>query len=165
MEHWGFEEYREKMSAAVGDEEKQEVFAEAAGRILNTRTSTEDTIIEMMKIELVSCDYQEKSITLRFPVLPWQINPIGTLHGGLSATAADDAGGLLTQLLTMTKITPTVYLNTSYLSPVMMGDCLVVKAKVERQGKRLIHVHMQGWAESTGEMAIAAMGAFMAIEK
>lgn len=163
MEKWNFEEYRLKMDQAATDQEKQEVFLALAKRVLCRRTSNEDTIMEMMKMELVDCSYREKSVTLRFPVMSWQINPIGTMHGGISATAADDTGGLLTQMVTMTGVTPTVYLNTSYLSPVKLGDDLIVKARIERAGKRLIHVHVEGWSEATGEMAIAAMATYMAI--
>lgn len=163
MEKWNFEEYRLKMNQAVTDQEKQEVFQELAKLVLCRRTSNENTIMEMMEMQLVDCSYQEKSVTLRFPVMSWQINPIGTLHGGISATAADDTGGLLTQMVTMTGVTPTVYLNTSYLSPVKLGDDLIVKARIERAGKRLIHVHVEGWSEATGEMAIAAMATYMAI--
>lgn len=161
MECLNFEKYRIKLEEAANDEEKQVAFAELTNRVLTKRTSWEKTIMEMMEMELIESSYQEKSITLRFPVMDWQINPIGTLHGGISATAADDAGGLLTQVVSMTGITPTVYLNTSYLSPVKEGDSLIVKAKIERQGKRLVHVHAEGWAESTGERAIAAMAAYM----
>lgn len=163
MEKWNFEEYRLKMDQAATDQEKQEVFLALAKRVLCRRTSNEDTIMEMMEMELVDCSYQEKSVTLRFPVMSWQINPIGTMHGGISATAADDTGGLLTQMVTMTGVTPTVYLNISYLSPVKRGDDLIVKARIERAGKRLIHVHVEGWSEATGEMAIAAMATYMAI--
>lgn len=163
MEKWNFEEYRLKMDRAATDQEKQEVFQELAKLVLCRRTSNENTIMEMMEMQLVDCSYQEKSVTLRFPVMSWQINPIGTLHGGISATAADDTGGLLTQMVTMTGVTPTVYLNTSYLSPVKLGDNLIVKARIERAGKRLIHVHVEGWAEAAGEMAIAAMATYMAV--
>ena len=163
MEKWNFEEYRLKMDQAATDQEKQEVFLALAKRVLCRRTSNEDTIMEMMEMELVDCSYHEKSVTLRFPVMSWQINPIGTMHGGISATAADDTGGLLTQMVTMTGVTPTVYLNISYLSPVKRGDDLIVKARIERAGKRLIHVHVEGWSEATGEMAIAAMATYMAI--
>lgn len=163
MGEWNFEEYRLKMNQAAAEQEKQIVFQELAERVLCRRTTNEDTIMEMMEMQLVDCSYQEKSVVLRFPVMSWQINPIGTLHGGISATAADDTGGLLTQMVTMTGVTPTVYLNTSYLSPVKLGDNLIVKAKIERAGKRLVHVHVEGRSEATGEMAIAAMATYMPI--
>lgn len=160
-----FEKYRMELEQAASDQEKEDVFAALAAKMLSRRIRSEKTISEMMEMELVASSYQERSVTLRFPVRSWQINPIGTLHGGISGTAADETGGLLTQVTAMTGVTPTVYLNTSYLSPVKEGDALVVKAKIERQGKRLVHVHCEGWAESTGEMAIAAMGAYMPIHK
>lgn len=160
-----FEKYRTELAQAASDQEKEQVFMALAAKMLSKRIRSEKTISEMMEMELVAASFKEQSVTLRFPVMSWQINPIGTLHGGISGTAADETGGLLTQVTSMTGVTPTVYLNTSYLSPVKEGDALVVKARIERAGKRLVHVHCEGWAESTGEMAIAAMGAYMPIHK
>lgn len=160
-----FEKYRTGLAQAASDQEKEQVFMALAAKMLSKRIRSEKTISEMMEMELVAASFKELSVTLRFPVRSWQINPIGTLHGGISGTAADETGGLLTQVTSMTGVTPTVYLNTSYLSPVKEGDALVVKARIERAGKRLVHVHCEGWAESTGEMAIAAMGAYMPIYK
>lgn len=157
------EKYRIQMEQAVTAEEQEQAFTALASYVLSKRVRKEKTISEMMEMELIASSYAEKSITLRFPVMKWQINPIGTLHGGVSATAADETGGLLTQISCMTSVTPTVYLNTSYLSPVKEGDSLIVKARIERQGKRLVHIHAEGWAQSTGELAIAAMGAYMPI--
>ena len=80
---------------------------------------------------------------------------------GLSATACDSTGGLLTRVAAFTGITPTVSLNMNYLAPIQEGTHLMIKATVEHLGRTLAQISMDGWIEETGKPAVMATGVYM----
>lgn len=152
--------YRDKIKNA-GPDELESLFREFSGAVIRYRKTEGAGIMQMMKMELADSSYTEQSITLRFPVEHWQLNPLNTMHGGLSATACDSTGGLLTRVTAYTAITPTVSLNMTYLSPILEGTHLMVKAKVHHLGRTLAQISMEGWIEETGKQAVMATGVYM----
>ncbi|MCH1981035.1 PaaI family thioesterase [Ruminococcus sp. OA3] len=152
--------YRDKIKNA-GPSAQESLFREMAEAVLSHRRGANSGIMQMMKMELAECSYREQSITLRFPVEHWQLNPLNTMHGGLSATACDSTGGLLTRIAAFTGITPTVSLNMNYLSPILENTHLMIKARVEHLGKTLVQISMDGWIEETGKPAVMATGIYM----
>ena len=67
-------------------------------------------------------------------------NPAGFLHGGMFATLIDDVMGATTFSLGGEQFHSTVNLNVDYLAAVHVGQVLRIEAKVERAGRRLIHL-------------------------
>ena len=47
------------------------------------------TLNGRLKAELHSCDEESQELTLRFPLQDWQVNGLGTLHGGMLSTMLD----------------------------------------------------------------------------
>jgi acyl-coenzyme A thioesterase PaaI-like protein len=47
------------------------------------------TLNGRMKAALESCSDEERELTLRFPLLDWEVNGLGTLHGGMVNTMMD----------------------------------------------------------------------------
>ncbi|MGI6007045.1 MAG: PaaI family thioesterase [Ruminococcus sp.] len=152
--------YKDKIENASA-EEQEKLFREMGEAILNHRRITSSGIMQMMKMEMADCSYSEKSIILRFPVEHWELNPLQTMHGGLSATACDSTGGLLARIVSYTGVTPTVSLNMTYLAPILENTHLMVKARVDHLGKNLAQISMNGWVEETGKAAVTAVGIYM----
>lgn len=50
---------------------------------------------EKMRARLVSCDYENQTVTYAFPTQTWQINEKGGIHGGAIAGMFDAATGKL----------------------------------------------------------------------
>ena len=50
-----------------------------------------------LKMEFHSWSYEERSITVRFPVQKWELNHMGSMHGGIIATAIDTVCGMTTR--------------------------------------------------------------------
>ena len=44
------------------------------------------TLNGRLKAELESCDDARQELTLKFPLQDWQVNGLGTLHGGMINT-------------------------------------------------------------------------------
>lgn len=53
-----------------------------------------DHLYSRMQVEFYACNYEKKSVTLRFPVQRWELNHMATMHGGLIATAIDTTCGV-----------------------------------------------------------------------
>lgn len=159
-----YEYYKKRYAEANGEEELEQVFREIVESALRWRVSRKGSIVEMLKPELISCNYKEKEIVLRYPMQAWEQNPIGTLHGGITATMLDNQGGLLTQSLALCFRTPTIYLNINYTSPLMMGDNLIVRVWCTHFGKRTVNVMGEAKAEATGKMIATAMVGYMVID-
>jgi acyl-coenzyme A thioesterase PaaI-like protein len=99
----------------------------------------------LMKPELIECSYEEKSITAAFPVMEWQKNRAGYMHGGLIASAFDITMGLLSRGL-----------DTVFIRQIPVGDTFIVKAKANHDGKTLTHLYGEGFIKSTGKIAATA---------
>ena len=50
---------------------------------------------EKMRARLVSCDYENQTVTYAFPTQTWQINEKGGIHGGAIAGMFDTAFGVV----------------------------------------------------------------------
>ena len=48
-----------------------------------------------MQVEFYSCNYEKKSVTLRFPIQRWELNHMATMHGGMTAAAIDTTCGVI----------------------------------------------------------------------
>ncbi len=159
-------DYEEFRSRLEGDDEqdKENAFREMAQKNLKWRVSRQGSIVYMLEPQLISCSYAKKELVMRYELKDWELNPLGTLHGGVTATMFDNQGGLLVQISSLCKKTPTVYLNVSYTTPLMPGENLVIKARVTHLGKRMINVTEEAFAESDGRMIATAMVGYMAID-
>ncbi|TGN20229.1 PaaI family thioesterase [Leptospira idonii] len=82
---------------------------------------------------------KNKSITVSFPVMENQTNPMGMMQGGYIAAAFDNAFGPLSYLVAK-KPTTTIDMNIQYIRGVATEQKVVVEAKVEAKGFSTIHM-------------------------
>ena len=64
-----------------------------AAQFISLRTRAEGTINAMVEMELVRMDEQTRTMTLKFPLRGWEMNPVGRTHGGILCTLLDMAMG------------------------------------------------------------------------
>lgn len=119
-----------------------------------------NSVNAMMAPEFVECCYDEQTLTLAYPVLEWEKNRAGYMHGGLIAAAFDIATGLLARFLAGQKFAPTIQLETVFIRPIPIGDTLVVRVKTNLAGKKLTHLYGEGFIKSTGKLAATATASF-----
>lgn len=120
-----------------------------------------DHLYNKMQVEFYSCNYEKKSVTLRFPIQSWELNHMATMHGGLIAAAIDTTCGVIVRSVSKNQIIPTINLNVNYLSPGMAQDALLVTAKTDRAGQRICSVHAQCCSQKTGQLIATATANFM----
>ncbi len=80
-------------------------------------------------------------------------NPVGMLHGGVTAGIIDDAMGMLFFTLGLDVFYPTINLSIDYLAGARQGDVITTKVWVVRQGKTIIN--LQATVTDTKERIIA----------
>lgn len=124
-------------------------------------TGEKEHLYERIKMEIVSCSAQDQSLTMRFPVLEWELNHLSTMHGGVIATAIDTTSGLLVYNRTGRSAIVTTSMNINYLSPVLKGDKLMVTARIDRLGRHLINVSARAYGEGSNRTAATAQINFM----
>ncbi len=118
-------------------------------------------IIKMMNPEFLSCDYEKRELTTRFFIEKWELNPQGSMHGGLVSTAFDNTFGILTHFFAQGKFITTIDLATRYLKPIPEGCHLKVAAKSCSTGRTIITLVAEGYIEETGVLAATASANFM----
>ena len=119
------------------------------------------TLNGRMKAELEGCSEEEKELTLRFPLLDWEVNGLGTLHGGMMNTMLDLAMSMVVYCFSRTSIPPTISMTTNYLRPVPMdGGYIFVRARLTSLGKRNATAYAEAIVPASGKTACTAIGTY-----
>lgn len=121
-------------------------------------------VISMMGVSFVGCSYERKELELRFESREWEMNPNGSMHGGIIATAFDTAFGYLAHYFADSMVV-TVSINTMFLKPVMCGDSMIVKCRALSVGRSIISIAGDALLEKNGVCAASATATFMPIRK
>lgn len=124
------------------------------------------TLNGRLKAELHSCDEQTQELTLRFPLQDWQVNGLGTLHGGMLSTMMDLAMSMAVYCFSRQTIPPTISMTINYLRPVPMGeDGVLIRARVTSLGKRNATAYCEAVIPSSGKVACTSIGTYAVIAK
>ena len=118
------------------------------------------TLNGRMKAELESCDNAAQEITLCFPLQDWQVNGLGTLHGGMINTMMDLVMSMAVYCFSRKSIPPTVSMTTNYLRPVPMDGAVLIKARLTSLGKRNATAYCEAIVPATGKVACTAIGTY-----
>ena len=87
------------------------------------------------KIEIVSADHG--SIIAKLPVTENLLNSKQGLHGSVSATIVDWAGGIAIASTGLEKTGVSTDIHVSYVSSAKLGDILTIEGKVSKVGRNL----------------------------
>ena len=123
------------------------------------------TLNGRLKGELVSCDDAAQEIVLKYPLEEWQVNGLGTLHGGMTNTMMDLTMSMAVYCFSRQTIPPTVSMTTNYLRPVPMEEYVYIKARVTSLGKRNATAYCEAIVPTTGKVACTALGTYAIIAK
>ncbi|MCI8514183.1 MAG: PaaI family thioesterase [Lachnospiraceae bacterium] len=155
---------RKKEWIAAG-KDPQRVMEETLRDILAYRKLQSERLNGIIQVRLDGCDAEEGSLRMAFPVEEWELNPAGTLHGGIFATAVDIAMGMLAHYYGEGQVCTTVNMNLNYLRPVKKDDVLIVESKLEKLGRTLVSMSVKGYAGSDGRTAVTGIGTYMILDR
>jgi acyl-coenzyme A thioesterase 13 len=80
--------------------------------------------------------YTKASFTVRKDMT----NPMGIMHGGVTAGIIDEVMGVTTFGLGLDFFYPTIDLQVSYFAPAREGEEVIVEAQVLKKGRTIIHL-------------------------
>ena len=119
---------------------------------------------ELMRAEKVSCSYADNSITLAFPVQPWQANRVGNMHGGMICTALDSTMATLARFYAQEFFAPTISIDVKYIRPVKVGDRMLVTASATAAGKRITQLTCEAYSESSGKLVATGASVYLNVD-
>ena len=120
-----------------------------------------DTVNGMMQSVNMGCSYRDKSISLGFPILAWQANRAGMVHGGVICTAFDITAAAVARFCAGENYAPTISLDVKYIRPVQLGDTMVVTARAVSAGRRITQIVCQAESRDTGKLVATAATVYM----
>ena len=109
----------------------------------------------MLGAELHECDYENSTVTLTFLPEYWMGNPMGILHGGVTASVLDMTMGLLCRYCSNGSMTPTISMDVQYLHAGPLDKRLYVKAELTKRGMGICYARGAIWAEGAEDRRIA----------
>ena len=113
-----------------------------------------DTIIGMLHPRFVECSAEDATVTLAYPAMAWERNPLNVMQGGVVATILDFSIACLAVYYGGEKAV-TVSLQTSYLRGCPIDGTLVVRVKATKAGRTMIHAYSECWEEKTPDKLVA----------
>jgi len=113
-----------------------------------------DSIIGMLHPSFVDCDPEEATLTMSYPAMAWERNPLNVMQGGVVATILDFSIACMAVYYGGSKAV-TVSLQTSYLRGCPIDGTLVVKVRVTKPGRTMIHAFAECWEEKTPDKLVA----------
>ena len=150
---------------SMTNEEGQKRMEEHVEKTLyQNNVQQEERINGMMKCSAGRCSFEDQTLEFEFPIVSWQTNRVGKLHGGIICTAFDLTIATLARFYAGENFAPTVSLNVNYVRPVNEGDTLVVTAKATAVGKRLTQLTGEAHSKETGKLAATATSVYINVD-
>lgn len=118
----------------------------------------------MMRAEAAGCSYEDRTLSFAFPVQKWQTNRVGTLHGGMIATAFDLTVAALARFFAGENFAPTVSLDIKYVRPAKEGDAIVVTARMVSAGRRISQLVCEAVDKATGKVIATGASVYLNID-
>jgi uncharacterized protein (TIGR00369 family) len=116
--------------------------------------STLDLDIRGGDPQLLARRAAETQITLSQQMMPSDANPLGNVHGGCIMKLVDEAGALAAMRHARRPVVTVTMDSISFLSPVRVGQLLILRSSVNWVGRTSIEVGVRVEAEDpiTGEI-------------
>lgn len=119
----------------------------------------------MLGTELWECDFENSTVTLVMEPKPWMGNPMGILHGGITASVLDMTMGLLCRYCSGGLMTPTIGMDVQYLRAGALDKRLFIRAELTKRGMSVCYAVGSLWAEGTPDRKIATASASYYVAK
>jgi len=132
----------------------EEIRAKVESLIDHINETQADTILAMVQPRFVDCDAENGTLTMAYPALNWERNPLGVMQGGIVATLMDFSAGCLAISYSTAKPV-TVSMQVSYLRGTPIGGEVYVRARATKTGRTLVHVFAECYEPSAPDKLTA----------
>lgn len=90
-----------------------------------------------MHPEYVSCNAEEKELVLKFEIYDWELNGLGTGHGGIISSMMDFSMSNLLYYFAQGGIPATISQTTNYIRPVPAKCGVLIQIKLTSNGRKI----------------------------
>ena len=125
------------------------------GYFVEAKRQFEGQFNTMLGTELEACSYEKQTVTLTMAPQPWMGNPMGILHGGVTASVLDMTMGLLCRYFSGGYMTPTVSMNVQYLRAGSLDRRLYIRAELTKRGMGVCYALGRLWEEGAEDRLLA----------
>ncbi|MCQ2550752.1 MAG: PaaI family thioesterase [Clostridia bacterium] len=143
---------------------KEEMYTFMEGQVEDANVRQKDVINGMLKGRLVDCDPETNRLVMEFPILPWEGNRVGVMHGGAITAVFDLAMGNMARYVAQANWAPTVGIEVKFVRPGQVGDTLVVTVDAKAAGKRITQLYAEAVSSKTGKLISTATSVYMNID-
>ena len=120
-----------------------------AERVRQLHCIAPDSIGDLLRFELLSCDEGKGEYTFSCETAPWMRNTMGKLHGGMSAVILDQAMGIVVfGIIPENGVAPTIQMQQYYHKPFPPGEKGRVVVTITAASGKLIHMKAELFRES-----------------
>lgn len=123
------------------------------------------TLNGRMKGQLESVNEETQELVLRYPLEEWEVNGLGTLHGGMSNAMMDLTMSMAVFCFARETIPPTVSMTVNYLRAIPMDGSVLIRARVTSLGRRNATAYCEAIIPESGKVACTAIGTYAIIPK
>ncbi len=134
----------------------QQQFEDRCRRSISSFYENNEGVNKMMKLDFVECDAAEKRLVMRHVPGHGEANPLGTIHGGITAWLLDTAMGMVNYCYIGEGATPTVSMSINYVEAVHEGDEILLVSWIDRIGKNIVDCRAE--ARVDGRVKATAIG-------
>jgi len=99
---------------------------------------------------------EEGQIEFQYTVREEWLNPMGNLHGGVTAAIMDDIIGATMFSLNEKNFIVTINNNIDYFSTAQQDDHIIAEAKIIKRGKQFVNAQCEIW--NAGKTRLIARG-------
>ena len=113
------------------------------------------TIMDRLNCRYSSGSLADRQASFLADTAPWMGNPMGIVHGGVTATILDTCMGLLGNALNRgSRLLVTVNLNVSYVQAVRVGMKLMILTEAVHVGKNIISLRGEIFEEGAPDKVL-----------
>jgi uncharacterized protein (TIGR00369 family) len=128
-------------------------------------TLYKDKINGIIDGRLVECSYEDKTLVMSYPIVPWQANRGDGIHGGILSTMIDSAIAVLARFYAGEQnYAPTVSLDVKFVRPAKVGDTLLTHVKATATGRRISQFTCEVYSKNTGKLIATAASVYMNVD-
>lgn len=106
----------------------------------------------MIWLNPILISVEEGVVVFEYTVRKEMTNPIGTLHGGISAAIIDDAIGTAVYTFDEDHFYSTINNAIDYFSPARENDIVIAETRILKKGKQLINAQCEIWNSDKSRM-------------
>lgn len=128
------------------------------------RRDGKDRLNEMLAPTLSDCSAEQNTMTVRYQIFSWELNPRGELHGGSLASMFDVALGLTARCASRSMQVATTDLSISYLRRVEADDAVLIQTKVQKNGRFMTRITAEARSEKTGKTVATAQCSYAVLQ-